>query len=182
MAGEHGAFPDAAFIELAVAHQHIGLEIFMRPLRRQGDARAIRQAQAETAAGVFNTLGQMLGRLSGKASAIDFIGKQVGAGNDAGFMHGYIITQSAMALAQNETVPILPVRIVLLQAQNLEIEHSHDFHNRKGRPDMRTVVAGLMRQMQDVLPHAAGSRRALPDWFRTAHLSPPSTRMVWPVT
>ena len=71
-------------------------------------------------------------------------------GNEAFFRKHHVLRDAAVALAQDHAVAPRPFRVVRTIAQDIVVQHAHDFHERHRGADVAALAA--MQRAHDKAP------------------------------
>src|SRR5262249_11202411 len=122
-----GRLPDRAFIDLAVAHQHVDLAVTAAHARRQRHAEPDRKSVAQCARASLNTGHDRLGMAAEKgieaAEAVELFHRK-----EAAIRKHSVERQAAVTLAENEAITLTPTRLLRPVAQEVVIKHTDDFN------------------------------------------------------
>ena len=141
LAGAQRRFPHRAFVNLAVAHDHDDAGVALLDARRQRHADAVGQTMAERTGRRLDARNFRRFRMSAEDRVAAAEGVERLVGNEALFGQHDILRDAAVALAQDHAVAARPFWLIGAKAQNVVVEHAHDFDERHRGADMAALAA-----------------------------------------
>ena len=185
--GHPGHLPDLPLFDLAVTQQDPGVEVLAEPLRRQSHAERRAGPRPQRAGGHVDAGGLGHVRVALHAGVDRVVGVDLFERKEALEGQRGVQGYAAMALGEDETIPIGPLRVCGVHAEHLEVEGddglhhgqraadvarprlNHSFQNHLADPDRLLLEVPFQRRVnghESLLPCVTARLAANGEWVR----------------
>ena len=150
----HRTFPDLPFVAFTVSKKHEGTVIFLADLAGQRHAHTEGKSLPQASGGRLDAVIQCQARMHAQDTVLFTVVFQEFYRVVARQRHRRIEGRDTVALAQDETVPVFPVRILGIDVHDIQIQGGNDLDDGISRAEMHAAF--------DLQGHLHGQ---LPDLF-----------------